>query len=103
MSKDILALSAPEAYSFPPKLDVDDLYDLTAQLTNTCLQDNSVVKPDDTVFLFSSLPEDTLSAAQAQAVTSQIAELVGETFKAALGSGSQFQVSLLCICAGACS
>ena len=90
---DALALFADAAYT-PPSVDVDDL---AAALTNTCLQD-AADEADRNVRLTSDLvgcrqagSSAVLTAADVDAIRDQIADVVAETFRAALGTGSHFQ------------
>lgn len=83
--------------------DDDGVQNLTAHLTNTCLQDDETAK--DSVFLLSDLvgnsflsPEnhqavDTLSSEQTDRIIQRISEVTGETFKAGLGMPNHFSVS----------
>jgi hypothetical protein len=80
---DMLALFAAAAYE-PPSSSVD----LARHLTNTSLQGDA--PPSDAVRRFQDLP---LSNEQRQQVVGRIAEIVGDTWQAALGSGPQFQVA----------
>ena len=102
VSKDILALFANAPYEFPPRESEseDAIYDLTSHLTNTCLQDLPK-EANPNVHLFNDLIGSTARfAAGERSITQQdvdqaferLCALLAETWKAALGSGSQFQV-----------
>jgi hypothetical protein len=89
----MLALQAPKPYAPPGDDGVDDL---GAHLTNTCLQDGL----EDNVHLFSDfIGKDSTSpgrsvftAEDVASVQAQIYAIASDLFKAALGSGSLFQV-----------
>ena len=86
---DILALFAPLPYVHPT-----ESIDLKRHLTNTCLQSSTPeAEREDNVRLFKSLIGKAISAERYQMVVSEVAEVVGETWRAALGAGSQFQES----------
>lgn len=103
---DMLALFAPSKFEQLPNTsdpEDDGVQDLTAHLTNTCLQDEETAK--ESVYLLSDLvgkpflsPEThvaagTLSTAQTDSIISRIGGVVGETFKAGLGMPNHFSVS----------
>lgn len=103
---DMLALFAESDFESPSAtLEGGDeaMQDLTAHLTNTCLQDTATAK--DNVFLLSDLagksylsPDDqtvlgTLSQEQVDKIIHRIGEVVAETFKAGLGMPNHFSVS----------
>ena len=107
----MLALFA--ASDFEPlsvKSDGEDegIQDLTAHLTNTCLQDATTAQ--DSVFLLSELtgkpylsPETheavgVLSRAQSDGIVHRISEIVAETFRAGLGMSNHFSVSFSIAC-----
>lgn len=81
----------------------DDVQDLTAHLTNTCLQDDETAK--DNVYLLSDLTgkpifssktgliAGTLSFEQTDSILKRIGQVVGETFRAGLGMPNHFSVS----------
>lgn len=102
----MLALFAASVFE-PPAANLDDddeaVQDLTAHLTNTCLQDATTAQ--NNVFLFSELTgrsylsHDTheslgvLSQEQSDSVILRIGEVVAETFRAGLGMSNHFSVS----------
>lgn len=110
---DMLALFASKAYEDPgsdasDRQDVDDIERLAAHLTNTCLQ--SAEEAETSVFLLSDLvgkhilqPPDsaeagpsilgTLSQTKLDRAIDRAGQVVGETFKAALGMRNHFAVS----------
>jgi len=105
---DMLALFAASDFEQPTSSLEDDgdvIQDLTAHLTNTCLQDDSTAK--ESVFLLSDLsgksflsPQDhqalgTLSQAQIDKIAQRISQVVGETFMAGLGMPNHFSVGML--------
>jgi tubulin--tyrosine ligase len=93
----MLALQASATYTAPTE---DAVEDLTAHLTNTCLQDGA---SDGNVHLFTDLMGKQMITATGEhrslgeedltSVQQQIGEITRELFEAALGSGSQFQAS----------
>ena len=106
---DILALFASSSYIFPTHPSVhedsgDDL-DLSGHLTNTCLQSDEDAQK--AVFLLSDLVGrsilsssgerlDTLSQEQVRGVVHRIGQMIGETFRAALGMPNHFTVHTYC-------
>lgn len=98
----ILALFAPGAYVFPPPRSHHDInaYDLSSHLTNTCLQDNDsrVSNKDQNVHRLSHLvgkPTSLgreLTAEDVEHIIQALTRTTGELFKAAVNSGSHFQV-----------
>jgi tubulin--tyrosine ligase len=103
----MLALFAASDFEAPAALTNDEnddaaIQDLTAHLTNTCLQSTQTAK--ESVFLLSDLtgkpylsPETheaigTLSPMQTSQIIKKIGEVVAETFKAGLGMSNHFQV-----------
>jgi len=106
ISTDILALFAASAYSSPSSIltqgDDDEEQDLSAHLTNTCLQCEE--EADNSVFLFSDLVGKSIldtdgsvlgqiSQDQIESVIDRIGKVVGETFAAGLGMPNHFSVS----------
>ncbi|KAK9896264.1 tubulin-tyrosine ligase [Cystobasidium minutum MCA 4210] len=103
---DMLALFAASVFE-PPAANLDDddeaVQDLTAHLTNTCLQDATTAQ--NNVFLFSELTgrsylsHDTheslgvLSQEQSDSVILRIGEVVAETFRAGLGMSNHFSTA----------
>ena len=109
-----MALFASKAYQAPTSADADGededavMSNLAAHLTNTCLQ--STEEAESSVFLLSDLvgmsilPSSntgtdnsasisTLSQVQIEKAIERIGQVVGETFKAALGQPNHFAVS----------
>ena len=117
MYTDILALFASQPYEPPSSTSLDSDGDegdplvssLAAHLTNTCLQTEG--EAESSVFLLSDLVgktifkpvesvgrkqptrSDTLSRKQMDRAIDTIGQVVGETFKAALGQPNHFAVS----------
>lgn len=111
-----LALFAPTPYSLPnhsyPSSDEDEdddnddiKIDLSSHLTNTCLQGDS--QQEIAVRSFQSMSSFTILSgpfkgqelgdqARIQKVEERVGEVIAETFRAGIGSGSGFQVSLPC-------
>lgn len=101
----MLALFAASDFE-PPAASPDDedeaLRDLTAHLTNTCLQDATTSR--DSVFLLSELTGKSflspgsdevlgkLSQEQTDSIIQRIGEVVAETFRAGLGMSNHFSV-----------
>lgn len=105
---DMLALFAGsdfEELSSNPNAVDDGVQDLTAHLTNTCLQDDETAK--QSVYLLSDLigkrflsathhmTESTLTQDQADSIIRRIGQVIGETFRAGLGMANHFSVSHL--------
>lgn len=103
---DMLALFAGsdfEELSSNPNAVEDGVQDLTAHLTNTCLQDDETAK--QSVYLLSDLigkrflsathhmTESTLTQDQADSITRRIGQVIGETFRAGLGMANHFSTA----------
>ncbi|CZT07943.1 related to pig tubulin-tyrosine ligase [Rhynchosporium agropyri] len=89
--KQMLALFAASPYTAPSttKSDEANITDLSAHLTNTCLQSGS---HDGAVSSFFSLPSSQLSSSAKEAIFTQICETTGEVFEAAArGMSVHFQ------------
>ncbi|XMA10027.1 hypothetical protein WAI453_002818 [Rhynchosporium graminicola] len=89
--KQMLALFAASPYTAPSttKSDEANITDLSAHLTNTCLQSGS---HDGAISSFFSLPSSQLSSSAKEAIFTQICETTGEVFEAAArGMSVHFQ------------
>lgn len=103
-----LALFASTAYTSPAETASETgQFDLSAHLTNTCLQ-TSVLgadAPQISVSTLQSMEEkeilsgphagEKLGAERIRGIEEKVCETVAEVFKAAVGAGSSFQVRLL--------
>lgn len=96
-----LALFAPTPYSFPPVLTPEGAVDLSSHLTNTCLQGSET--PSIVVSTLSNLSShvilgdgshqgELLGEQRVEKIESDVSEIVSQTFRAAISSGSGFQV-----------
>lgn len=100
-----LALFAPTKYSFPPTETPEGKVDLSAHLTNTCLQTAEGEEPSPLVvstlhalsqhmILSGPAKGEQLGGARVQQIEEDVGNVVGELFRAAISSGSGFQVGL---------
>lgn len=99
-----LALFAPTPYDFPPTRGDDGTVDLSSHLTNTCIQSVDDEQPPALVVsTWQSLAEHVILGEGAYAgeklgeerirkVENDVGEIVSETFRAGISSGSGFQV-----------
>ena len=104
ISTEVLALFASKPYS-PPSAPSDKVIadmDLSAHLTNTCLQ--SAEEAEESVFLLSDLVErsfyefsgralDDFSQCQMDSIVDRIGQTVAETFRAGLDLPKHFAVT----------
>lgn len=96
-----LALFAPTAYEFPPTTTESGSINIAPHLTNTCLQSPSLPSSEIVVTTLPSLTTHEILAGpnkgtkftleQVAMIESAVGEVVAETFRAGVSSGSGFQ------------